>query len=152
MQIRREKSPALSGVGIRLQSAIAEIDAAVDPAFRKLMQEADRQGLKVLNAFNMTLKYDEAAGQVDMIPGLILDSKPHISDDFVEVLKDPTDCLVLDYIGDYTGLYDAYAAIMAHAKKLNLALGETAWEVYMNNPQEVDNPNDYHTRIFMPLA
>lgn len=148
MDIQKEISPLLSGLGIRQVCKFEDLDAVVEAAFEKLHQEAASQGLTITSAFNMTLKYDEENQIIDMIIGVETDSKPEIKSGFVVVHEEPAPCLVVDHQGPYENLYNCYAAIHELAVAEGLQLSSKPWETYLNNPKELTSPADFKARIF----
>jgi effector-binding domain-containing protein len=59
----------------------------------------------------------------------------------------------LNYIheGPYAKLRDSYDEAMKYMAKNNMLIGEPTWEVYLNEPDEVETDDDLKTDIYITL-
>jgi effector-binding domain-containing protein len=56
------------------------------------------------------------------------------------------------HVGPYERLPEAGAALREWAEAHGWAVSGAGWEVYVNDPGEVSGPEEYQTRLFVPLA
>jgi len=54
--------------------------------------------------------------------------------------------------GPYDGLPDAHAAVQSWIEASGLTPAGAPWEVYLTDPGEVPNPEDWKTQVVWPLA
>ena len=54
--------------------------------------------------------------------------------------------------GPYDELHQAYAAIEAWMKSERLLPGGAPWEVYLTDPTEVEDPGEWETEVYWPVA
>lgn len=55
------------------------------------------------------------------------------------------------YTGAYEKMEPVYNELMEHMKTKNLEGNGTSWEIYLTDPEEVDNPEENQTLIYFPL-
>ncbi len=74
------------------------------------------------------------------------------TDGNVEFIKvDAQKVIAADYFGPYEGLGEVHGAIYDYAMKNGIEITDQPYEIYMNDPSTVSDPNLLHTRICYPV-
>jgi len=63
----------------------------------------------------------------------------------------PDNVLKATHYGPYDGLENTYKAIMEYAAEFGYKPKNSPWEVYMTDPQNTPNPDDYVTIVYFPV-
>lgn len=62
------------------------------------------------------------------------------------------DAATTTHVGPYQRLPEAGAALHAWAEDHGWAPAGPGWEVYVNDPAEVSGPEEYRTRLYLPIV
>lgn len=60
-------------------------------------------------------------------------------------------CATCTFRGPYSKLGKAYAAVLKWISEHNYEIASTPFDIYMNNPQEVKNPEEFITQVYFPI-
>lgn len=66
-------------------------------------------------------------------------------------LLDPGLCAMCTYSGVYSKLGKAYAAVMKWIEEKGYQISYAPFDVYLNNPQQVKNPEELLTQVWFPV-
>lgn len=102
-------------------------------------------------ATNFYFVWDEENQKTDMMVALPIDGSAEEIKGFDYFTVENGQALQTDYMGDYEGLGAAHEAIDKYIKANNVGAGNVAIEVYLTNPEEVENPDNWKTRIIYPI-
>lgn len=61
-------------------------------------------------------------------------------------------CAMCTYIGEYSKLGKAYAAVIKWIEENNYKISSAPFDCYMSSPQEVRNANDMVTNVWFPIC
>ncbi|MCH5373319.1 MAG: GyrI-like domain-containing protein, partial [Planctomycetes bacterium] len=140
-------------VGVRMKCSMTEIGSAIGSAFHQTTQTIDRYGvpsdgepIAVYHAMDMKGQtFDFTAGLV--VPESV-DSMP---EDLASVSIPATPALVVEHLGSYDNLGNAWSAAYQFVRYKKLKPTKVpAFEVYRNDPDQTPSSN-LRTEISVPL-
>ena len=139
-------------LGMRFKTSMANIGDDIGKAFGAIfgyMGEASAApaGPPMALFYDMELKADEIDMEV-CVP-LAVETKGK-GDILGHVLPGGRAISIL-YRGAYDGVGPSYEALFAHMKENNLSPAGPAREIYLTDPQQVENPADNLTEILFPV-
>lgn len=83
--------------------------------------------------------------------GVPVSSEMHGSDDIEYKEYPDMKAVTSTYTGAYENMIPVYENLKQYMDDHQLVSTETSWEVYLTNPNEVQNPDDNQTIIYFPL-
>ena len=144
---------AIHYVGSRATCAMSEVSSSMEDSYTELIGSASRGRFTVDGApFCLYDNVDFKSRQFTYTAALPIDQKVSVNAPLIYALRPACKALKVVHFGPYRHLGNAWSAIMAEAKAMNVKAlkHQPPFEVYLNDPDDVDEA-DLITEIFLPL-
>ena len=141
-------------VGIKTICSISEVGTKMEADFKKLEEWGRQEGVN-LSGDKMSIyhKFDMVKSVVNYTASIFLSAFPNKLPQGMVAGKIPAcSCYVMEHVGPYRYLGNAWAAGMAYsrAKKFKVNKKIDPFEIYGNDPSKVSE-NDLKTTIYFPV-
>lgn len=146
----------LEFIGIRHEISINTIGEVMQRDFEDLSALFTEKGY-VISGPPMSVYYtmDFATGVTDFATAFPVKymGEMEVPDNFIKDEIESEKAFTVIHTGKYEHLGNAWSAAMQYARtnKLKANMKATMWEVYTNNPHEVESAKDYETVVYLPL-
>lgn len=151
-RIREVDLPTQKYIGKKGRMKWSDMASFNANTYRNLYPALAKAGIQPTGpATNLYFVWDEEKQMTEMMVALPIDASAEEIRGFDYLTVEGGKALQTDHIGNYEGLAAPHEAMDQYIKKHNIDAGDVAIEVYLTNPEEVEDPAEWHTRIIYPL-
>jgi AraC family transcriptional regulator len=135
---------------IRTQTPMAGISQAMGTLFHQVMERASARGLTMAGPpYSRYYSHDPQA--VDFEAGMPITGEAESDDALCICTLGGGPAATALHRGPYDRLGETYEAMMAWLQAQGRAPTGPMWEIYLSDPDQVPDPADYETRIYIPV-
>lgn len=150
--LREEKMPEMMALTLTDTTEIEALSAFLERGYGEIMVQAGMQNLEITGPVYATYHlWNEENGIAVVECGIPVNKEGKSEGAVIFKKVEPMKAMVVDFFGPYENSMKAHMAIAAHAEETGMVLGDTPTEIYVNDPSEVSDPMQIHTRVCYPM-
>ena len=149
--IEIKEIPVQQTIVIKADVPTKDISLKIGEMYSKLFSFAAENNTPVTGApFAVYYSFDPQGNTV-FEAGFPVASKINSSDTVIYKEFPAMKVVSVLYEGAYENMAPVYAQIQSYLETNKLKSTGSSWEVYLSNPQQLENPNDNQTMIYFPI-
>ena len=136
---------------IKADVPTSEVGPKMGEFYGKLFQYIGQNQIKAVGPpFAVYYSFDPKGNTV-FEAGIPIENKVEVTGEIDYKEFEATKAASTLYTGPYEKMEPAYIALQKYLKDNNIKEKGTAWEVYLTDPSEEPDPNNYKTIIYFPV-
>jgi effector-binding domain-containing protein len=151
-EIVEAESPQITAMVAKTAGTMDQVTAEIEQMFTDVMAEINSQGLQMAGPpFCYYTDYNPEDMSTTTYCGVPVVSAGEATEKVMVKSFESMPAIKLTHMGPYDEFNRSYSILMNYVEENNLPVNYNAWEVYINDPMQVEYPSLYKTDIYFEL-